>query len=119
MTAEERARYQRELVNKRRGEPLPDKVEHGTPNAYNNYGCRCEVCKSAYRLYQIEQVAGRRAKGLPTVDSRHGTYNGYLNYHCRCERCVEANRVYSIGYRLKTGMITELKARELIAKGGA
>jgi hypothetical protein len=109
--------YQRARVQRLKGKPLPEGVEHGTTNAYNNYSCRCEVCKGAYREFQKPQVAERRAKGLSATDPRHGTYNGYANYGCRCTECVEANRVYAIGYRLKTGQITAARATELIDAG--
>ena len=36
---------------------LPSFVSHGTPNAYMNYGCRCERCKEAHSLYRSERRA--------------------------------------------------------------
>jgi hypothetical protein len=36
---------------------LPSFVFHGTPNAYTNYGCRCEECKAANGLYRSERRA--------------------------------------------------------------
>ena len=36
---------------------LPPFVSHGTPNAYTNYGCRCEVCREAHSLYRSERRA--------------------------------------------------------------
>lgn len=96
---------------------IVENAPHGTPNGYFNYKCRCEPCKAAGRAYQLPRTKDRWEKGLEPSDPRHGSYNGYLNYGCRCNECREANRVYAIGYRLKRGLITEDKARELIAKG--
>ena len=110
-------KYQAERVARLKDQPFPEGVNHGTVNAYNNYSCRCEACVEAYRVYQLPLGQQRKEKGLAPDDKRHGTYNGYANYGCRCAYCVEANRVYSLGYRLKTGQITEWKYDELMAKG--
>lgn len=110
-------KYQAERVRNLRNKPLPENVDHGTTNAYNNYSCRCDVCKAAQRVFQLARTQDRRSKGLSKDDPRHGSYNGYANYGCRCDDCVEANRVYAIGYRLKTGQITFARAQELIDGG--
>ncbi|MGE3413713.1 MAG: hypothetical protein AB7L91_15960 [Dehalococcoidia bacterium] len=36
---------------------LPSFVSHGTPNAYTNYGCRCDRCRQAHSLYRSERRA--------------------------------------------------------------
>jgi hypothetical protein len=36
---------------------LPSFVSHGTPNAYTNYGCRCDPCREAHSLYRSERRA--------------------------------------------------------------
>lgn len=36
---------------------LPPFVFHGTPNAYTNYGCRCDSCREAHSLYRSERRA--------------------------------------------------------------
>lgn len=36
---------------------LPPFVFHGTPNAYTNYGCRCDPCREAHSLYRSERRA--------------------------------------------------------------
>jgi hypothetical protein len=36
---------------------LPPYVSHGTPNAYTNYGCRCDFCSEAHALYRSERRA--------------------------------------------------------------
>ena len=41
---------------------LPPFVSHGTPNAYTNYGCRCELCREAHSLYRSERRARDPAK---------------------------------------------------------
>ena len=41
---------------------LPPFVFHGTPNAYTNYGCRCERCREAHSLYRSERRARDPAK---------------------------------------------------------
>lgn len=34
---------------------LPSHVRHGTPNAYHNYGCRCDPCRTAAADYRYDQ----------------------------------------------------------------
>ena len=42
-------------------EPLaPDDTRHGTPNAYTNYGCRCQECRKAWEAYPPRKRAVRR-----------------------------------------------------------
>lgn len=41
---------------------LPPFVFHGTPNAYTNYGCRCDACREAHSLYRSERRARDPAK---------------------------------------------------------
>jgi hypothetical protein len=41
---------------------LPPFVFHGTPNAYTNYGCRCDLCREAHSLYRSERRARDPAK---------------------------------------------------------
>lgn len=108
--------YQRARVERNRQNPLPETVEHGTVNAYQNYACRCEPCSAAQREYNLPRIAERRERGLDPQDPRHGTYNAYVNYSCRCERCKEANRLYAIDYKLRNGLITLLRAEELRLK---
>ena len=45
------ARRKRRAEFKRTGE-LPAYVFHGTENAYDNYGCRCEPCRAASAEYR-------------------------------------------------------------------
>ena len=93
----------------------PHITQHGTHNEYNNYGCRCDLCRAAGAAYQ------RRYKSVPCADcgvlvwgryrpgSRcracnakahtiplgdlHGTESGYVKKGCRCADCrAAANR---------------------------
>lgn len=43
------------------GKPIPDHVEHGTDNAYNYYGCRCDVCVPAQSARCGARAARRKA----------------------------------------------------------
>ena len=36
---------------------------HGTPNAYNHLGCRCEPCEEANRKVGRQYRAARRSRG--------------------------------------------------------
>lgn len=35
-------------------------MKHGTTNAYNNQGCRCEPCRQAWAIYRKELRKYRR-----------------------------------------------------------
>jgi len=77
------------------GEPskpclAPDDPRHGTVNGYSNLGCRCDDCKSAWRVQTRQQREARRHKPIP--DRVHGTAGGYDNWFCRCDACRAANR---------------------------
>lgn len=68
---------------------------HGTTNAYNNHGCRCEACKAANTEANAEAKARRFSE--PTPDHVHGSENGYGNYGCRCDACTAAWSLASNG----------------------
>lgn len=53
---------------------------HGTANGYNNLGCRCTRCRSAWAERQ------RARSRQPVRPDKHGTN---LNYRrgCRCDPC--------------------------------
>lgn len=38
-------------------------MNHGTASTYTNHGCRCDLCRSAYSLYQADYKARRRVNG--------------------------------------------------------
>lgn len=46
-----------EIVLRRSG---PHVVEHGTINEYNNWGCRCDLCKQAWRYWYRTYAHNRR-----------------------------------------------------------
>lgn len=48
----------REKYRSRGALPIGD-PRHGTPNGYNNWKCRCEPCKAAYKDYKKRLRAGR------------------------------------------------------------
>lgn len=65
---------------------------HGTPNGYNNQGCRCQPCRDAWNAYaRPYQEAYRRRKGItPRRPGRTcGTVSAY-NAGCRCQPCRDA-----------------------------
>ena len=70
---------------------------HGTNTGYG-YGCRCDRCKEAHRLYgrEIHERHKEELLNDPT-DPRHGTTTGY-SYGCRCERCRAAVSKYAKAY---------------------
>jgi hypothetical protein len=76
---------------------LPVNDERHGLNGYNNYACRCDICKEAQRVDITVRRARRQAAGLPDGDERHGTYNGYSNYCCRCDHCKLAARDRVVG----------------------
>ncbi len=44
--------------------PLPpnSKTTHGTTTMYAGYGCRCDDCRAAWRVYMRAYMARKRAK---------------------------------------------------------
>jgi hypothetical protein len=69
--------------------------EHGTVNAYTNYGCRCGPCKAAQSEENRRQYEKRKAR---SDQAPHGTVSAYTNWGCRCLDCW---RAYSANYRSK------------------
>lgn len=88
---------------------------HGTWNAYANWGCRCDDCRTAGRSYLASQYAlpehqtvwdGVGVKPLfyeydpsrpyDEEDHRHGTWSAYRK-GCRCIDCCNA----AAGHRIR------------------
>ena len=46
----------------------PTSPGHGTPNSYNNYGCRCRECTDVWKLAMRERRARRRAATRGNVE---------------------------------------------------
>lgn len=86
----------------------PDDPRHGTVNAYNNLGCRCDPCKAAqseqnartYLLYGFDTcVCGRSKRRVAALcrtcydekrEAQHGTEPRYKR-GCRCDECRRAS----------------------------
>lgn len=89
----ERARDYR----RRRTETGPPDSAHGTINAYQNYGCRCEQCRAAgaaanQAAYLARSGGVLKKPRLTTLEKEsHGLYR-YKNHGCRCEVCRAASR---------------------------
>lgn len=75
----------------------PEEFQHGA-SGYDNYGCRCDVCKEGNRNKQ-KALRERNSEERQLVGgvwihplAPHGTLNGYQYYKCRCGPCTEASR---------------------------
>lgn len=44
-------------VEKAASEGLPETVKHGLVGTYTNWGCRCDVCRGAARIYERKKRA--------------------------------------------------------------
>jgi hypothetical protein len=103
------AAYMRSTRARRRTQPIPDHVTHGTATAYTQWGCRCDDCRAAatqhgraWRQANPERNrANRRAyyerthvPAPPRPEPAHGTLSRYSNRRCRCDRCGAANARY-------------------------
>lgn len=75
-------------------------ARHGTARDYDA-GCRCDLCRDAWRKEMYRNWRSRTRRGLDVDDSRHGTANGYGNWGCRCEACRSAWAARQAEYRAK------------------
>ena len=71
--------------------------QHGS-SGYDNYGCRCDVCKEGNRDKQAA-LRERNSEERQFINGMwihplapHGTRNGYQYYKCRCNACRDAVR---------------------------
>lgn len=71
---------------------LPPFVFHGTPNAYTNYGCRCDSCREAHSLYRSERRARDPAKYTTYMREYMRKYRARkrLEREALCANCGEA-----------------------------
>ncbi len=76
---------------------------------YQRYGCRCEVCVSAYRSDIRRSKADRRSR---LDEAPHGTETGYLNWGCRCDPCKDAGSLHNqrVRIRRKAGLTRQVRA---------
>lgn len=72
---------------------LPGKLQHGTPTAYRDHGCRCLPCQTRKREYDREAALRRKRLHIPAYVV-HGTVSTYVYWTCRCEPCKEARNSY-------------------------
>lgn len=95
-------------IEKTNNEKAP--FTHGTMYAWWNKGCRCEICKPEWRIYQDERNAKRRLKpddesargprGPYEKNPEHGTVKRYKR-GCKCSDCRAANVKSVQAYRAK------------------
>lgn len=68
---------------------------HGA-SGYDNYGCRCDVCKEGNAAKQKRLRESNRDERVLINGvyvhpfAPHGTRNGYQYYKCRCGPCTQA-----------------------------
>jgi hypothetical protein len=70
---------------------------HGS-SGYDNYGCRCDVCRAGNAAKQ-KRIRESNREERELVDgvwvhplATHGTLTGYQYYKCRCRDCTRASR---------------------------
>jgi len=76
---------------------LPPTAQHGTCVGYGHYGCGCDPCREASRVYiqgmrtrlRAERVMRRNRWYHPRAP--HGSHSGYVTYGCRCPPCTAAH----------------------------
>jgi len=78
------------------------RVSHGHYSMYTNHQCRCDLCRTAYRLYRqkyrvvpVEQCGCGNA--TCTRKTRREVQHGlscYFRHKCRCGVCMEGMREY-------------------------
>lgn len=75
--------------------PTPGNGKHGQLSNYTKGGCRCELCKDAYRDYWKPRYVPKQRQPRPI---KHGTAGAYNNRGCRCEECKAAIAAYHRDY---------------------
>lgn len=79
------------LRNRSRLAADPSLAAHGTVNAYTNWGCRCDLCRTAHSVASYDARVRRfyQLTTDPTV-APHGVASTYGNWGCRCGDCTAA-----------------------------
>jgi hypothetical protein len=73
-------------------------MEHGTSNAYGNYGCRCQPCRDAWAKTYNRYRQRRKSNGI-CVECSLPTVRGLV----RCEKHNLANRQAARAYYQRNG----------------
>lgn len=96
-------RLTRRAAQKARGRDHPELVPHGTVTGYQNWGCRCPLCRGQHSAAQARWRAARVARGEadPSLIP-HGTTGGYINWGCRCNRCSAAQAIDHVDWYIGT-----------------
>jgi hypothetical protein len=69
---------------------------HGNVRRYNDFKCRCDLCKDAKAEYRrtkmpkYERLTIEQGRELGLPEPEHGTTSSYNNWSCRCDLCVAA-----------------------------
>jgi hypothetical protein len=85
---------------------LPHQVKHGTRNAYNYYGCRCDPCRDVNAATKREADLVRRQKLAARADMPHGSTSTYDNWGCRCDLCFAAkSKVNAVTQRRRISQV--------------
>lgn len=67
------------------------RLRHGSQSAYEDQGCRCDVCRAWWNERHRRARARRAAKLAEVTDQLpHGTIGTYRDWGCRCPACVDA-----------------------------
>lgn len=61
------------MTRKPRTELAKDDPRHGTANGYNNFGCKCDLCKAAWSSYKPRLAALDRWRVKRGIVSPAGT----------------------------------------------
>jgi len=76
-------------------------VRHGTPNGYQNLGCRCVPCTGAWADY-FYKLSQRERAPLPSGDPRHGTSSAFRWWKCSCRICLDGEAARARARRRRT-----------------
>lgn len=82
--------YQRQLARNAERARLGIKPTVHNASTYNNWDCRCELCRKDWAAL----IARHRVKRRPEDAKRHGVYSTYSNWKCRCDPCRTAWAAY-------------------------